>query len=194
MAWTDEMVEELKRLWDEGVTTGEIGRRLNISKNSIVGKVHRLGLSGRPSPIKKKSDAETKNKTTKPEKQPKEKKVTVKENKTETKKAPVKQVSAEPEKIKPAEPQKVVTPEPKPLPPVTSDEEDIKLAKTLNITNTKTNKSDNLSLVELDNHTCRWPIGDPKDENFHFCGKKIRLGQTYCEEHAAIAYVKPNKK
>ena len=55
MAWTDEMVEELKRLWAEGVTTGEIGRRLNISKNSIVGKVHRLGLSGRPSPIKKKS-------------------------------------------------------------------------------------------------------------------------------------------
>ena len=36
MAWTDEMVEELKRLWAEGVTTGEIGRRLNISKNSIL--------------------------------------------------------------------------------------------------------------------------------------------------------------
>ena len=59
MAWTEEMVEELKRLWDEGVTTGEIGRRLNISKNSIVGKVHRLGLSGRPSPIKKKATTET---------------------------------------------------------------------------------------------------------------------------------------
>ena len=49
-------------------------------------------------------------------------------------------------------------------------------------------------LVDLDNHTCRWPIGDPKDENFHFCGKKVKIGQTYCEEHAAIAYVKPNKK
>jgi GcrA cell cycle regulator len=194
MAWTEEMVEELKKLWDEGVTTGEIGRRLHISKNSIVGKVHRLGLSGRPSPIKKKSDTETKDKATKTEKQPKEKKSTTKELKPEVKKDPVKQVVAEPVKNKPEEPKKITTPEPKPLPIEVSDEEDIKLAKTLNISNPKVNKTDNLSLVELDNHTCRWPIGDPKDENFHFCGKKIRLGQTYCEEHAAIAYVKPNKK
>ncbi len=56
MAWTDEMVEDLRRMWKEGLTTGEIGKRLNVSKNSIVGKVHRLGLSGRPSPIKKKED------------------------------------------------------------------------------------------------------------------------------------------
>ena len=59
MAWTDEMVEDLRRMWKEGLTTGEIGKRLNVSKNSIVGKVHRLGLSGRPSPIKKKEDAQT---------------------------------------------------------------------------------------------------------------------------------------
>ncbi|MFR1033402.1 MAG: GcrA family cell cycle regulator [Alphaproteobacteria bacterium] len=51
-----------------------------------------------------------------------------------------------------------------------------------------------MSLTDLDNHTCRWPIGDPKDDNFHFCGKKVRIGQTYCEEHAAVAYVKPSKK
>lgn len=194
MAWTDEMVEELKKLWAEGVTTGEIGRRLNISKNSIVGKVHRLGLSGRPSPIKKKSDTAPNDKPTKPAKQPKEKKPTVKEPKVETKKTPAKEVSAKPQKEKPAGPQKVIVPESKSLPNIASDEEDIKLAKSLNISNQKTDKTDNLSLVELDNHTCRWPIGDPKDENFHFCGKKIRLGQTYCEEHAAIAYVKPTKK
>ena len=50
------------------------------------------------------------------------------------------------------------------------------------------------SLTDLDNHTCRWPIGDPKDENFHFCGRKVKIGQTYCEEHANIAYVKAGKK
>lgn len=194
MAWTDEMVEELKKLWAEGVTTGEIGRRLNISKNSIVGKVHRLGLSGRPSPIKKKSDSDIKDKPVKQAKQPKEKKSPVKEPKAEVKKAPSKETPTETPKEKTIEPQKVTVPETKPLPAITSDEEDIKLAKSLNISNAKITKNDNLSLVELDNHTCRWPIGDPKDENFHFCGKKIRLGQTYCEEHAAIAYVKPNKK
>ena len=51
MAWTEQMVEDLKKMWDEGLTTGEIGKRLNVSKNSIVGKVHRLQLPARPSPI-----------------------------------------------------------------------------------------------------------------------------------------------
>ena len=53
MAWTEKMVEDLKIMWKQGLTTGEIGKRLGVSKNSIVGKVHRLQLSGRPSPIKK---------------------------------------------------------------------------------------------------------------------------------------------
>lgn len=46
MAWTEQMVEDLKKMWHEGLTTGEIGKRLGVSKNSIVGKVHRLQLSG----------------------------------------------------------------------------------------------------------------------------------------------------
>ena len=57
----------------------------------------------------------------------------------------------------------------------------------------KAPKDGHTRLTDLDNHTCRWPIGDPKDENFHFCGKKVKIGQTYCEEHSAIAYVKAKK-
>ena len=56
MAWTDKMVEELKSLWQTGLTTSEIAKQLGVSKNSIVGKVHRLSLCGRPSPIKKKEE------------------------------------------------------------------------------------------------------------------------------------------
>ena len=89
MAWTEEMVEELKRLWDEGVTTGEIGRRLNISKNSIVGKVHRLGLSGRPSPIKKKGEPKNETTTNNPAKEKAPKKEAVKVEKKETKEVTV---------------------------------------------------------------------------------------------------------
>ena len=51
MAWTEEQIEELKRLWNEGLSTAEIGRSLNVSKNAVVGKSHRLGLKPRPSPI-----------------------------------------------------------------------------------------------------------------------------------------------
>jgi len=52
-SWTEEMVAELSRLWDEGLSTGEIGKRLGVSKNAVVGKAHRLSLSSRPSPIKR---------------------------------------------------------------------------------------------------------------------------------------------
>ena len=63
MAWTDKMVEDLKKMWKQGLTTNEIAKNLGVSKNSIVGKVHRLNLTARPSPIKKKEDADSSNKS-----------------------------------------------------------------------------------------------------------------------------------
>lgn len=50
--WTDATNTRLRHLWNEGLSTAEIGRRLNVSKNSVIGKAHRLDLPGRPSPIK----------------------------------------------------------------------------------------------------------------------------------------------
>ena len=150
MAWTEKMVEDLKIMWKQGLTTGEIGKRLGVSKNSIVGKVHRLQLDARPSPIKKK-DEEQENAAVAATAETKQAAV-----KTKTEK------KTEPREEKPAVVRK--------------------------------NIAGDVKLTDLDNHTCRWPIGDPKDENFHFCGRKVRIGQTYCEEHAALAYVKPNKK
>ncbi len=49
--WTDNTVARLRQLWAEGHSTAEIGRRLGVSKNAVVGKAHRLDLSGRQSPI-----------------------------------------------------------------------------------------------------------------------------------------------
>ena len=48
-----------------------------------------------------------------------------------------------------------------------------------------------------DNFTKPWGVrqsGDPRDEDFCFCGKKVRAGQTYCDEHSAMAYVKANRR
>ena len=50
--WTEQAVARLRALWADGHSTAEIGRRLGVSKNSVVGKVHRLDLPGRPSPIR----------------------------------------------------------------------------------------------------------------------------------------------
>jgi GcrA cell cycle regulator len=51
--WTPELVTQLSALWKQGLSTAEIGRRLNISKNAVVGKAHRLLLDPRPSPLKR---------------------------------------------------------------------------------------------------------------------------------------------
>ena len=53
MDWTDDVIQQLKALWAEGHSTAEIGRRIGVSKNAVVGKAHRLVLSARPSPIRR---------------------------------------------------------------------------------------------------------------------------------------------
>ena len=55
--WGEEMVQRLRALWAEGHSTAEIGRRMGLSKNAIVGKAHRLQLSPRPDPIHRDPDA-----------------------------------------------------------------------------------------------------------------------------------------
>ncbi len=159
MIWNEEAVEELKRMWDRGMTTGQIAKALNVTKNSIIGKVHRLCLTARPSPIKKTETAE--------------------ENNNKEKCKPVKQTQKQvKEKEIPARKEKELMKQPAPS-----------VAEKPTATEVA-----HIPLVKLDNHTCRWPLGDPRDEDFCFCGKKIKTGQTYCEEHAAVAYVKPGKK
>jgi len=143
MAWTNEMIDKLKQMWKKGSTTNEIAKELGVSKNSIIGKVHRLNLTARPSPIKKKEK-------------------------------PVTQAPA--------------------TTSVTNSKDTKSQKITVNPIEVTAHNNTCLKLSELDSHTCRWPIGDPKDDNFCFCGKKVRAGQTYCDEHSAIAYVKPGKK
>ena len=148
MIWTDEVVEELRKMWDRGMTTGQIAKALNVTKNSIIGKVHRLCLTARPSPIKKAP--------IKAEKAPNPTKTSAKSTKKEA--APITDTAPATPKVE------------------------------------QCAEETNIPLIKLDNHTCRWPLGDPRDDDFCFCGKHIKTGQTYCEEHAAIAYVRTGKK
>jgi len=164
MSWTNDMVDRLTELWLSGLTTTEIAKELGVSKNSIVGKVHRLNLSARPSPIKKKEDEVHAKKRTKVLPKPKQLQKKISFNKKDE------------HKISALDPDKTET------------ETALKTKKSV------VKKDGCVKLADLDSHSCRWPIGDPKDDNFCFCGKKVRAGQTYCDEHAAIAYVKPVKK
>ncbi|HEY0218575.1 MAG TPA: GcrA family cell cycle regulator [Afipia sp.] len=48
ISWTDDRVEQLKKLWESGLSASQIAAELgNITRNAVIGKVHRLGLSGR---------------------------------------------------------------------------------------------------------------------------------------------------
>ena len=114
MVWTEDKIKKLKKMWQVGKPTAIIAKTLGMSKNSIIGKVHRLNLKVRPSPIK-----------------------------TDT------------VKVKKA-PQKVI---------------------------------EKVGLMDLKLTTCRWPIGDPKDDDFCFCGKPTVTGKPYCSEHCKEAYV-----
>ena len=162
MIWTDEAVEELKRMWDKGMTTGQIAKALNVTKNSIIGKVHRLCLTARPSPIKKASSQKNDSKNTK----------------TTVKSATDNSGKSQKQTVKTSEDAS----------PIKNDDKNLLCKDNSPIEET------NIPLIKLDNHTCRWPLGDPRDDDFCFCGKRVKTGQTYCEEHAAIAYVKPGKK
>lgn len=56
MVWTDHRIEELKKLWSDGRTASQIADFLgDVTRNAVIGKAHRLGLSSRPSPIKRKT-------------------------------------------------------------------------------------------------------------------------------------------
>lgn len=56
MDWNDNQIGQLRVLWDQGISTAEIGRMMGVSKNAIVGKVHRLDLPARPPPISRKGE------------------------------------------------------------------------------------------------------------------------------------------
>ena len=53
MGWTDERVEQLKQLWADGLSASQIARQLGgVTRNAVIGKVHRLGLAGRATPAR----------------------------------------------------------------------------------------------------------------------------------------------
>lgn len=58
MEWNDETIARLRALWAEGLSTGEIARRMQSTKNAVVGKAHRLDLPPRPSPIRRDDGAQ----------------------------------------------------------------------------------------------------------------------------------------
>lgn len=162
MEWNEDVISRLRDLWAEGHSTAEIGRRLGVSKNAIVGKAHRLDLPARPSPIRRDGGEGSAEKRAAPRRV---------EGPTlpplASSSAPVAAVAlpapVQP-KIAPPRPVLVAPPRPQPAAPAPRPYGRIV--------------------------TCCWPIGEPGTKSFHFCDDRSEPGKPYCEEHAKLAYVK----
>ncbi|MCB1332518.1 MAG: GcrA cell cycle regulator [Roseivivax sp.] len=189
MSWTDERVELLKKMWSEGQSASQIAKELGgVTRNAVIGKVHRLGLSNRAGAAPAPAAA-----AGKPEAKPAaeaEKKATAKPAAQKPEPAPqskpAEQPAAEARPASSAVARKQIVPAGQPLPPQPSANEisPEALAKVNEIEK----KAKKLTLMELTERTCKWPVGDPATDNFWFCGLPAQHGKPYCEAHVGVAF------
>ena len=161
MAWTEDRVDVLKKLWAEGHSASQIAKELGgVTRNAVIGKVHRLGLSGRATPSR-----------------------------------PVKR----PPRLARPKPRlqpdgSVIMPKPARVPmmdaPLRTAE---KAAMVAALPPQMLADGEAATILTLRDSMCRWPIGDPVDPKFAFCGRKSSSG-PYCEEHAKVAFQPPKKR
>ena len=184
MSWTDERVDVLKRMWSDGQSASQIAKELGgVTRNAVIGKVHRLGLSNRNDD----ADAGT---------APAVEAATPVSPPPAPDPAPV---QPEPEPVEepeaPEAPAVVITtfaqrraivPAGQPLPPQPSANEisPEALASVREVEKT----ARKLTLMELTERTCKWPIGDPATDKFWFCGLPSQPGKPYCEAHVSVAF------
>ena len=160
-AWTEERVELLKKLWSDGLSASQIAAELgSVTRNAVIGKVHRLGLSGRA----KNPAAPAAPRNAAPRKPPTRSPSAPAAGLTRGANALAQQFVEE------AEPEMHVEQVPAPS-------EDVVIPF-----------SERVTIMDLREYMCRWPMGDPTTPEFRFCGGRSQTGMPYCSYHARIAY------
>ncbi|WP_406735997.1 GcrA family cell cycle regulator [Thioclava sp. GXIMD4215] len=205
MSWTDERVEILKKMWSEGQSASQIAKELGgVTRNAVIGKVHRLGLSNRTATTAEAAAPASAPKPAAEAKPVVEPKPAPAAPRAEPKAAPAsaavrpapapKPAAAKPEPVEttevaeaaPAPMRRQIIPAGQPLPPQPSANEisPEALARVGEIEK----HAKKLTLMELTERTCKWPIGDPATDDFWFCGLPTQSGKPYCEAHVGVAF------
>jgi GcrA cell cycle regulator len=190
MSWTDDRVETLKRMWSEGQSASQIAKELGgVTRNAVIGKVHRLGLSNRtPGNGAKPADATARENPRQPGAG-----VAAADNPGESTGDGKPAIAggeptprAESAAAAPTTGRRQIVPAGQPLPPQPSAGEvsPEALASVREIEK----RALRLSLMELTERTCKWPVGDPATEDFWFCGLPTQQGKPYCEAHVGLAF------
>ena len=157
MSWTDERVELLSKLWQDGRSASQIAGELGmgVTRNAVIGKVHRLGLAGRPKPAMAA--------------QPRVKPKLVARLPDDRSKMDTGYDS-------------VVTPLPLALKPYVATTQ-------VSASDVVIPISERVTIMDLRESSCRWPMGDPTNVEFRFCGARAGLGGTpYCLAHSRMAF------
>ncbi|MRU16249.1 GcrA cell cycle regulator [Roseovarius sp. A21] len=186
MSWSDERVELLKKMWGEGQSASQIAKELGgVTRNAVIGKVHRLGLSNRNGSGGAAAESTKAKPAAKPAAKPKPK-AAAKPAAAPKAEAPKPAEEDKPAAAAPVSRAKQIIPAGQPLPPQPSANEidPEALAKVSEIEK----KAKKLSLMELTERTCKWPVGDPATEDFWFCGLPVQSGKPYCEAHVGVAF------
>ena len=142
MEWTDERITALRKFWLEGMSASQVARQLGgVSRNAVIGKVHRMGLAGRDAPSR------PRNFGGRPVTRPK------------PRASAGGQVRVGPQRLSMAS-------------QITAPVFDV---------------APSASILTLGAHACRWPIGDPGEEGFGFCGRRRAGTGPYCAGHSPMA-------
>lgn len=208
MSWTDERIDQLKGMWERGLTASQIADELGgVSRNAVIGKAHRLGLQSRPSPVKA-NEAPKKAAAAAPRKPAPAPEAEAPRAAAPTVAAPVAPVRAPvaaPAAPAASAPAAVATdaPAPAPQPRIISvgpggflrqgpgdQQAPIPPAPPRRLVPAKPSAeiADKTSLLDLTERICKWPMGHPGEPDFHFCGEAVNPGFPYCVEHCGRAY------
>lgn len=189
MGWTEERVELLKKLWLEGLSASQIAGVLGegVTRNAVIGKVHRLKLSGRAKPASSAPRVRT-------APRPAARRVASPSASAGRSSSPSGGMSSSPMKSRPmgggggggaiqgATALKIDE-------ELVAEMDMAPQAQELFIPEDK-----RLNLLQLNEHTCKWPIGDPLTPDFYFCGQHSDDGKPYCDFHSRRAYHQVDRK
>lgn len=176
MGWTEERVELLKKLWMEGLSASQIAAVLGdgVTRNAVIGKVHRLKLSGRAKP---------QGATPRVRSAPRPQQRRISSHSARSSMGGM----ARPRSINAA-----------PMLGATalkiSEEFEVEAYQLPQVQELDIPVEQRLTLLQLNEHTCKWPIGDPLSPDFYFCGQAHDEGRPYCEFHSRRAYHQIEKK